>query len=83
MDEKIIFYDEENNEEILFEIVNSAEIDDNKYLLVVDEDDDATILKEIVGEDEVLVYTLLEDETEFQKVALILMESDEYDIELN
>ncbi len=81
--EKITFYDEEAQEEVLFEILDSVVIDDNKYLLVVDEDDDATILKECQSDDELLVYTLLEDDNEFQKIALILMENDEYDLEIN
>ncbi len=81
--EKIEFYDDESGDNILFEIVNSTEVDGNKYLLVVDEDDDATILKEMSDDEDNLVYELLEDEAEFQKVALLLMESDEYDIEIN
>ncbi len=81
--EKIVFYDDFNDEEVLFEIVDSTVVDGNKYLLVVDEDDEATILKEETGEDDELIYALVEDEGEFQKVALILMESDEYDLEIN
>ncbi|OON99961.1 MAG: hypothetical protein ATN35_09900 [Epulopiscium sp. Nele67-Bin004] len=81
--EKIVFYDDFNDEEVLFEIVDSTVVEGNKYLLVVDEDDEATILKEETGEDDTLIYALVEDEGEFQKVALILMESDEYDLEIN
>ncbi|WP_305768911.1 DUF1292 domain-containing protein [Candidatus Epulonipiscium viviparus] len=81
--EKIIFYDEDTGEEILFEIVDSTVFNDNKYLLVVDEDDEATILKEAKDKDDNLVYSLIENEDEFQQITLILMESDEYDIEVN
>lgn len=81
--EKIIFYDEDTGEEILFEIVDSTVFNDNKYLLVVDGDDEATILKEAKDKDDNLVYSLIENEDEFQQITLILMESDEYDIEVN
>lgn len=80
--EKINFYDETTGETILFEVVDQAVIDGQKYLLVADEEDEATILKEIVDNGEEITYELVEDDNEFQKAALTLMESDEYDIEI-
>ncbi|OON93866.1 MAG: hypothetical protein ATN31_05010 [Candidatus Epulonipiscioides saccharophilum] len=79
----ISFYDEETNEEILFEIVDSTIFNNSKYLLVVDKDDEATILKEQKDADNNLFYSLLENEDEFQQITLILMENDEYDLEVN
>ena len=73
--DKINFYDELTGETIQFEVIDQATIDGQKYLLVADEEDIATILKEIT-------YELVEDDEELQKVALTLMESDEYDIEV-
>ena len=46
------------------------------------EDDEATILKEMNEEDDAITYALVEDENEFQRVTLLFMESDEYDIEV-
>lgn len=80
--EKINFYDELTGDTILFEVVDQAIIDGQKYLLVADEEDEATILKEIVDNGEEITYELVEDDSEFQKAALTLMESDEYDIEI-
>ena len=80
--EKINFYDETTGDTILFEVVDQAVIDGQKYLLVADEEDEATILKEEVDNGEEITYELVEDDNEFQKAALTLMESDEYDIEI-
>ena len=80
--EKINFYDETTGDIILFEVIDQAVIDGQKYLLVADEEDEATILKEIVDDGEEITYQLVEDDNEFQKAALTLMESDEYDIEI-
>lgn len=80
--EKINFYDEITGETIQFEVIDETTIDNQKYLLVADDEDVATILKEIVDNGEDITYELVEDDEELQKVALTLMESDEYDIEI-
>lgn len=80
--EKILFWDEEANEEILFEIVDQLTIEDEKYILVEDEEEVATILKEVKQEDETITYALIENDEEFQKITLLFMESDEYDVEI-
>ena len=80
--EKIRFIDEETNEEIWFEVIDEAIIDQVKYILVVDEDDISTILKQISEEGEEVEYMLVEDEDEFKKAATEFMASDEYDIEI-
>lgn len=80
--EKIRFIDEETNEEIWFEVIDEAIIDNTKYILVVDEDDISTILKQVSEEDEEVEYMLVEEEDEFKKAATEFMASDEYDIEI-
>ncbi|MEG0014708.1 MAG: DUF1292 domain-containing protein [Cellulosilyticaceae bacterium] len=80
--EKILFVDETTGEEIEFEVIDELLVDEKRYLLVVDEDDEATILKEISEADDTIEYALVEDENEFQRVTLLFMESDEYDIEV-
>lgn len=80
--DRINFYDELTGEDIQFEVIDQTTIDGQKYLLVADEDDIATILKEMVDDGEEITYQLVEDDEELQKVALTLMESDEYDIEV-
>lgn len=80
--DKINFYDELTQETIQFEVIDQTTIDGQKYLLVADDEDVATILKEIIDDGEEITYQLVEDDDELQKVALTLMESDEYDIEI-
>lgn len=80
--DKINFYDELIGETIQFEVIDQATIDGQKYLLVADEEDIATILKEMSEDGDEITYELVEDDEELQKVALTLMESDEYDIEV-
>ena len=82
MENTITFFDETTGEEIEFEIVDKLTVDDQQYILVVDEEDEATILKEIEEDDETIKYELIEDENEFQRITLLFMESDEYDIEV-
>ncbi len=80
--EKIKFVDEATHEEVLFEVVDEAILEGEKYLLVVDEEEIATILKQVGEKEEELDYVLVEDEDEFKKAAVEFMSSDEYDIEI-
>ncbi|ONI41240.1 hypothetical protein AN639_09825 [Candidatus Epulonipiscium fishelsonii] len=79
--EQILFVDEEGVE-ILFEIIDYLEDDNNKYLLVEDEDENATVLKQNTDVEGNLIYELIDAEREFQKIALLFMENDAYDIEI-
>jgi len=80
--EQIKFFNEESNEEILFEVLDEVILDNNKYILVVDSDDIAAILREINEIGEEITYKLLEDEDEFKKVAVEFMTNEDYDIEI-
>lgn len=79
--EKIKFVDETTNEEILFEVLDEVILGDNKYVLVADEEDEATILKQTGEMQEQTIYSLIEDEEEFKKVAVELMSREDFDIE--
>lgn len=79
--EKIKFVDETTNEEILFEVLDEVILGDNKYVLVADEEDEATILKQTGEIQEQTIYSLIEDEEEFKKVAVELMSREDFDIE--
>lgn len=76
MEEFIIFEDEESGEEVRFELIDSFDMEGQRYILVVDEDDEAAILKEVEMDDDEITYELIEDNNEFQKVALLFSESD-------
>lgn len=80
--ERITFLDEANNENIEFEVIDQTVVEGIQYLLVADEDDEAVILKAIKDDGDNVTYALIEDDLELQKVTLIFLESDEYDIEV-
>ena len=82
MGEMITFYDSTTNEKILFEVMDAFDMEGQRYLLVADEDDQAAILKEIQMGDDEMTYELIDDDDEFQKVALSFLESDSgYELE--
>lgn len=82
MGEMITFYDSTTNEKVLFEVMDSFDMEGQRYLLVADEEDDAAILKEIQMGDDEITYELIDDDHEFQKVALLFLESDSgYELE--
>lgn len=78
-DGKIIFTDE-NGEEDVFYIVEQTKFGDVTYILVTespdgDDEADAFILKDISGpEDEEAVYEFVEDDKELDALALIFSE---------
>ena len=78
----ISFYDEETKEEVLFEVIDQLIDNNEKYILVADEEDNANILKEIKEDEENITFSLIEDDVLFQRLTLLFMESDEYDIEV-
>ena len=75
MGEIIKFYDNSTDEEILFEVMDAFDLEGQRYILVADDDDDAAILKEVQMGDEDIAYELIEDNDEFQKIALLFLES--------
>ncbi len=85
--ETIIMTDE-NGEDVEFVIVDQVTMDGNNYILVVeseyidDVDAEAEILKEVSQEGEDSVYEVIEDDEEFEKVAELFSDNDEYDIEV-
>lgn len=82
MADYIKFNDKHSNEEIRFEVVDSFDVDGQRYILVADNEDQAAILKEIEMGEEEITYELIEDDEEFQRVALLFLESDAgYDLE--
>lgn len=76
MADLIKFYDEETDEKILFEVVDSMDLEGQRYILVADQDNDAALLKEVEMGEEEITYELIEDDNEFQKIAVLFFESD-------
>jgi uncharacterized protein YrzB (UPF0473 family) len=86
----IVLTDEETNEQVEFEVISALDIDGDKYILVIekdradDEEAEAIIFKQLdAKEDDEVIYELIEDEEEFEKVAEQFMKNnDEYDMNL-
>ena len=88
-DSAIITMIDENGEDQEFIVIASVRNNDSNYILVADkelEDNDeaeAVILKEVSAEDGDHVYEIIEDDTEFEKVAALFQNSNEdYDMEV-
>lgn len=77
----------EGGEENNFAVVDALRFEDINYLLVVnieqDEDDEeleACILKEIQEEGSDVVYEIVEDDEEFEKLIEMFQENDDFDL---
>ncbi len=88
--ETVIMTDEETGEEIEFAIIDNAQHNGNRYLLVVeseyidDEESEAIILKEVSLEGDDVTYALVEDDEEFDAVADVFSSmGEEYDVEFD
>lgn len=78
---------DENGKKTDFVIIDCVEVDNNRYLLVVEADDidseeqEADILKECAIDGEEVIYELVEDENELNKVYIMLQDNDsDYDM---
>ena len=75
--ETVIFHDEELNEDLEFYVLEQTQINGDNFLLVTEEeegDSDAFILKQVNGQDEELVYEMVEDENVLEGLAKIFAE---------
>ena len=77
MEENKVIFEDENGNEISFDIIDETKINNVNYVLVTsDEDDeDAYILKEESDDDEeVATYSMVEDENEIEYIGKIFSE---------
>ena len=85
--EKVTFTDPETQEVVEFIVEEETQLNGTKYLLVSEdaEDDtlDAYILKEVVDQNDEVLYEVVEDEVEFMALAKVFAEltDEETDIE--
>ena len=78
----IVFQDEEGND-VTFDVVAETRFQENNYVLVTEPDDDvAVLLKEVRDENDDIVYETIEDDKEFEAVGELFSAIFE-DIELN
>lgn len=85
----IISMTDEDGNNISFAVIDGIEIEGVSYLLVVeeanleDEEAEALILKETNSDDDDMYYEIVEDEEEFNKVYILLQDTEnDYDIKL-
>ncbi len=75
--ETVIFHDEELNEDLEFYVLEQTQINGDNFLLVTEEeegDSDAFILKQVNGQEDELVYELVEDDNVLDGLAKIFAE---------
>ncbi|MBS4960149.1 MAG: DUF1292 domain-containing protein [Clostridiales bacterium] len=87
--EVITMTDEETGEDIEFSVIDSLEEKGETYLLVVetalmdDGETDAIILKRTSSEGEDDIFSLVEEDEEFEKIAELFQKNgDDYDVEI-
>ena len=84
--ERIKFTDPETKEEVEFMVEDQTELNGNKYLLVYEDAQDGTldayILKEVVDQNEEVLYEVVEDEVEFFALAKVFNELTDEDTDI-
>jgi len=85
--EKVIFTDPETQETVEFAVEEETQLNGIKYLLVSEDAEDGTldayILKEIVTENEEVLYEVVEDEVEFTALAKVFAELTDEETDLD
>ena len=85
--EKIIFTDPETQETVEFAVEEETQLNGVKYLLVSEDAEDGTldayILKEIVTENDEVLYEVVEDEVEFMALAKVFAELTDEETDLD
>ena len=80
---------DEDGQEVEFAIIDNTELDGTTYLLVVeaelidDENAEALILKQVGVDEENVDYELIEDDEEFDRVAALFQQGEDYDVVLD
>lgn len=84
--EKVKFTDPETQEQVEFLVEEETQLNGVKYLLVSEDTNDGTldayILKEVVSEDEEVLYEVVIDEVEFMALAKVFAELTDEDTEI-
>lgn len=84
--EKIIFTDQENQEDLELYLLEQTCINGTTYLLAAEEEEEdsvAYILKEVQTENEDVIYAMVEDDVELNAISKVFAEIlDDVDIEM-
>lgn len=84
--EKVSFMDPETNELVEFVVEEETQVNGIKYLLVSEDTEDGTwnayILKEIMNENDEVLYDMVDDEIEFTALAKVFTELSDEETEI-
>ena len=84
--EKVKFTDPETQEVVEFVVEDETQLNGIKYLLVYEDTEDGTldayILKEVVDQNEEVLYEVVEDEVEFLALAKVFNELTDEDTDI-
>ena len=84
--ETVKFTDPETQEIVEFVVEDETQLNGNKYLLVSEDTEDGTldayILKEVVDENDEVLYEVVEDEVEFLALAKVFNELTDEDTDI-
>ena len=85
--EKVKFTDPETQEVVEFIVEEETQLNGTKYLLVSEDSEDGTldayILKEVVDQNEEVLYEVVEDEVEFMALAKVFTELTDEDTDID
>ena len=85
--EKVKFTDPDTQEVVEFSVEDETQLNGVKYLLVSEDAEDGTldayILKEVVNENEEVLYEVVEDEVEFMALAKVFTELVDEDTDID
>lgn len=84
--EKVKFTDPETQEQAEFLVEEETQLNGEKYLLVSEDTNDGTldayILKEVISENDEVLYEVVTDEVEFMALAKVFAELTDEDTEI-
>ena len=84
--EKVKFTDPDTQEQIEFTVEEETQLNGAKYLLVSEDAEDGTldayILKEVVNQEDEVLYEVVEDEVEFLALAKVFTELTDEDTDV-
>lgn len=84
--EKVKFTDPESQEQVEFMVEEETQLNGVKYLLVSEDAEDGTldayILKEVINQNDEVLYEVVEDEVEFMALAKVFTELTDEDTDI-
>ena len=74
--DKIVLYDEDNNE-VEFNIIDTFGVDDKNYCALQEDDDDLILIVEVVNKDDQIFFNTIENQEELDEIISLYEEMKE------